>query len=52
MRISVLAALLGTLLFGGASAQESGYEFRYHTYTESTAILRDLAEAYPSLTEL
>jgi hypothetical protein len=34
------------------SAQEQGYEFRYHTYAESTAILRELAASYPDLAPL
>ena len=33
-------------------AQEPGYEFRYHTYAESTALLQELAEAYPGLAKL
>ncbi|MBT8397099.1 MAG: hypothetical protein KJN92_09035, partial [Gemmatimonadetes bacterium] len=42
-----------TLLPGpGVEAQDSGYEFRYHTYVESTSILRDLAESHPRLAQL
>ena len=36
----------------GVEAQDSSYEFRYHTYDESTAILRDLANSHPTLAKL
>ncbi|MFC1477326.1 M14 family metallopeptidase [candidate division KSB1 bacterium] len=34
------------------SVQQRDFEFRYHNYAESTAILRDLARAYPRLAKL
>ena len=40
--------LLPQALFG----QDPGYEFRYHTYDESTEILRELASEYPDLSKL
>jgi len=44
--------LVGIFLAQSVSAQEPGYEFRYHTYAQSTAILQGLAEEYPSLAKL
>jgi murein tripeptide amidase MpaA len=47
------------LLFAGfaitiltVSARAQSYEFRYHNYDESTALLKDLAERYPKLAKL
>jgi hypothetical protein len=44
--------LLGIIPTASAYAQDSEYEFRYHTYAESTALLRALAEEYPDLAKL
>lgn len=50
--------LLPLLLLGGsaleqpASAQDGGYEFRYHTYAESTALLQELADTHTDLAKL
>ena len=53
MRILLLSLLLlGILPPAPASPQESRYEFRYHGYEESTALLRALAERYPDLATL
>lgn len=52
MRICVSFVLIGTLLAGSAFAQEPDYEFRYHTYSESTALLHELARAHPHLAKL
>ena len=35
-----------------ANAQTARYEFRYHTYQESTAHLQELAKKYPQLAKL
>jgi murein tripeptide amidase MpaA len=43
---------MGLFLVCPASAQDAGYEFRYHTYDESTAILQDLADSHPTLARL
>ncbi len=50
---SGLIGIFLTLLPGPVvEAQDSAYEFTYHTYAQSTSILRDLAESYPSLARL
>ncbi|MGD2123869.1 MAG: M14 family metallopeptidase, partial [Gemmatimonadota bacterium] len=48
----LLGFILGTSSVGPAGAQDSSYDFRYHTYEESTEILQELAEAYPDLAGL
>lgn len=53
MRIrSLLLPLIAALLPVTAAAQAAPYEFRYHTYSESTALLQDLANGYPRLAKL
>lgn len=53
MRIQVLSlALAATILSVPARAQDLDYEFRYHTYAQSTALLQDLAQAHPGLARL
>lgn len=37
---------------GYAAERQSQYEFRYHNYAESTALLQDLAARYPRLAKL
>jgi len=58
---ALLGALSGALLgilpmatasAATASAQGPEYDFRYHSYAESTALLRGLAEEYPGLSKL
>jgi hypothetical protein len=56
---AVTLALVGAALgFSGiaqgqmARAQEGEYEFRYHTYAQSTALLRELEESHPGLAKL
>lgn len=44
--------LLGFALGQTAWAQDTGFEFRYHTYAQSTALLQELAEAHPALAKL
>jgi hypothetical protein len=43
---------MGALLTPAARSQTSRYEFRYHDYQESTALLEDLASQYPALARL
>jgi len=47
-----IPALAILVLGQPASAQTPSYEFHYHTYAESTALLRGLAGAYSSLARL
>ncbi len=44
--------LVGILLGPTVEAQEPGYDFRYHPYAQSTAILQGLAEDFPRLAKL
>ncbi|KPK61748.1 MAG: hypothetical protein AMS21_09045 [Gemmatimonas sp. SG8_38_2] len=44
--------LLGVVLVPTAHSQTSGYDFRYHTYAESTALLEGLVRQYPGLARL
>jgi hypothetical protein len=44
--------LLGFALGQTAWAQDTGFEFRYHTYAQSTALLQELAETHPALAKL
>ncbi len=48
LSLVLLSSVLATNLF----AQTSSYEFRYHSYTESTALLERLADRYPNLAKL
>ena len=48
----VFLILAGILLAQAASAQEPEYDFRYHSYAQSTAILQDLAADFPRLAKL
>jgi hypothetical protein len=51
--IRVFSLLLFGVLWGRTgSAQEPEYAFRYHSYDQSTAVLRGLAEAFPRLAKL
>ena len=54
MRARVLVSMffLAVLLTPFAGAQSSRYEYRYHNYDESTALLEALAERYPNLAKL
>jgi hypothetical protein len=54
MRVRVLVStfFLAVLLTPFAGAQSSRYEYRYHNYDESTALLEALAERYPNLAKL
>lgn len=47
LRIAVYAACACS-----AAAQPAAYEYRYHNYAESTAILQDLAKRHPQLARL
>ncbi len=44
--------LMGLVLAATAHSQTAAYEFRYHTYAESTALLQDLVRQYPGLAKL
>ena len=44
--------LLAVVLAPTSHAQASRYEFRYHNYAESTALLEDMVRQYPSLARL
>ena len=47
--------VIGTVATASSQPAESAddsYEFRYHTYAESTAILKNLASRYPRLAKL
>jgi len=44
--------LMGIIPTATVSAQDSEYEFRYHSYVESTALLHELADEYPGLAKL
>jgi len=51
----ILPVLTGIILLAISTtsiSQQSTYEFRYHNYKESTAILKDLASRYPKLAKL
>ncbi len=53
MRLRLFPMLfIGVALTLAAGAQTAPYEFRYHTYQESTAHLQELAEEYPQLAKL
>ncbi len=54
MRILLFFLVLGGFLALGhkASAQDAGYDFRYHTYAQSTALLQELAGTNPELAKL
>jgi hypothetical protein len=51
-RVLVSTLFLAVLLTPFAGAQSSRYEYRYHNYDESTALLEALAERYPNLAKL
>ncbi len=51
-RLAVLVPFLLLLLPTPATPQAPDFEFRYHGYEESTAILQDLARRYPDLARL
>ena len=51
----IFTALFSVTVYVAAYAQDgpfSDYEFRYHTYDETVAMLNELAEDYPQLVEL
>lgn len=54
MRIHSLFSvfLVGICLSTQADAQTTSYEFRYHTYLESTAMLESMAARFPHLAKL
>ena len=53
MHTRVLSWFLITFIpAAGLHAQDAGYEFRYHTYAESTALLQEMAAAHPQLAKL
>lgn len=52
MLILAFLLLIGILPAQAALGQGPGYEFRYHTYAQSTANLQELAQAYPRLAKL
>ena len=49
---SVLMLICVILVFSTQPVQAQSYEFRYHNYEESTALLKDLAERFPKLAKL
>jgi hypothetical protein len=52
IRYLVLISVAAVVLFVPAHAQLADYEYRYHNYDESTAMLRRLADRYPNLAKL
>lgn len=52
IRSCAAVLLTGAVLVPTAYAQTSRYEFRYHTYAESTALLEDLVRQHPGLAKL
>ncbi len=49
---AVLKAIIYAACACSAMAQPESYEYRYHNYAESTAMLQGLAERYPQLARL
>ncbi len=49
VRVCLAMFLMAVVLTPYANAQTSRYDFRYHDYDESTAMLRSLAQRYPNL---